>query len=249
MELATRITIGDGLRRAAEIYRDKPALTFAGRTWSFADINLAADRVARRLLACGSLQRGDRIGALGRNSDAYLFLWLGCTRAGLIHVPINYALTGGELDFILRQCGAKALLYHSSLRETAIAACERTGIGLTGTLDGAEEIDVLKAAADPRWGSPGDPAPDGAGWVDDLVQLLYTAGTTGRSKGAMMTHRAFLAQYASCIVVYGYTPEDRSLAALPLYHSAQMHCIVMPSLLVGGFSHIIEGPMSIGAEY
>jgi fatty-acyl-CoA synthase len=99
MELATRSTIGDHLRRAAEIYREKPALTFAGRTWSFADIDLAADRVARRLSACG-LERGDRVGALGRNSDAYLFLWLGCTRAELIHVPINYALTGGELDFI-----------------------------------------------------------------------------------------------------------------------------------------------------
>ena len=161
-------------------------------------------------LACG-LERGDRVGALGRNSDAYIFLWLGCTRAGLIHVPINYALTGGELEFILRQCGARALLYQPSLRETAIAACERTGITLTGTLDGASEIDVLEAATDPRWGAPGDPAPDEAGRDDDLVQLLYTAGTTGRSKGAMMTHRAFLAHYASCIVAFGYTPEDRSL--------------------------------------
>lgn len=241
MGVATRSTIGDGLRRAAEIYRHKPALTFAGRTWSFADIDLAADRVARWLLACG-LQRGDRVGALGRNSDAYLFLWLGCTRAGLIHVPINYALTGGELDFILRQCGARALLFQPSLRETAMAAAERAGISLAGTLDGRDEFDALRAATNPRWGSPGDPAPDGAGCDDDLVQLLYTAGTTGRSKGAMMTHWAFLAQYASCIVAYGYTSEDRSLAALPLYHSAQMHVCLLPSLLVGGFSYLIETP-------
>ena len=154
MGLAIRSTIGDGLRRAAEIYRDKPALTFAGRTWSFADIDLAADRVARWLLAHG-LQRGDRVGALGRNSDAYLFLWLGCTRAGLIHVPINYALTGGELDFILRQCGARALFYQPSLRETAMAASERTGIGIAGTQTAHELLRplalLLEVQAKRRW--------------------------------------------------------------------------------------------------
>ena len=238
---AGRNTIGDGVRRAAELYRAKPALTFADRIWSFADIDLGADRVARRLLALG-LQPGDRVAALGRNSDAYLLLWLGCTRAGLIHVPVNYALTGAELDAILRQCGARALFYQQTLRDTASAACARVGITLRGTLTGPDATDVLAAALDPSWGATGDPAPDGQGQDDDLVQLLYTAGTTGPSKGAMMTHRAFVAHYASCIVAFDYTEADRSLAALPLYHSAQMHCVVMPSLLVGGFSHLIEAP-------
>src|SRR4051794_30691406 len=207
MDLTRRTTIGDGVRRAAELYRTDPALTFAGRTWSFAAIDLAADRLARFLLSLG-LKRGDRVAALGRNSDAYLLLWLGCLRAGLIHVPINYALTGGELDFILQQCGARALFYQSQLRDAALGACERTGLQLSGTLDGVQAIDVLRAATDPSWGVAGDPAPDAAGRDEDLVQLLYTAGTTGRSKGAMMTHRAFVAHYASCIVAYGYSPAD-----------------------------------------
>ena len=241
MELATRNTIGDGVRRAAELYRIKPALTFEDRTWSFAEIDLAADRVARWLLSL-NLKRGDRVAALGRNSDAYLFLWLGCIRAGLIHVPINYALNGVELDAILRQSGARALFYQQVLRETALGACERNGISLGGALDGPAATDVLAAAMDPRWGAAGDPAPDPMVRDDDLAQLLYTAGTTGRSKGAMMTHRAFVAHYASCIVAFDYAPGDRHLAALPLYHSAQMHCVVMPSLLVGSFSHLTEAP-------
>ena len=238
---AARNTVGDAVRRAAEVFRDKPALSFAGRTWSFADIDLAADRVARFLLSLG-LRHGDRVAALGRNSDAYLFLWLGCTRAGLIHVPVNYALTGPELDAILRQCGARALFHQHSLSDTAASACARTGVALGGTLTGPGDVDVLAAAADPRWGGRGDPAPDEQAGDDDLVQLLYTAGTTGPSKGAMMTHRAFAAHYASCIVAFGNTPEDRSLAALPLYHSAQMHCFTMPSLLAGGFTVLIEAP-------
>jgi fatty-acyl-CoA synthase len=182
------------------------------------------------------------VAALGRNSDAYLFPWLGCIRAGLIHVPINYALNGVELDAILRQSGAQALFYQQVLRETALGACERNGISLGGALDGPAATDLLAATMDPRWGAAGDPAPDPMVRDNDLAQLLYTAGTTGRSKGAMMTHRAFAAHYASCIVGFDYASEDRHLAALPLYHSAQMHCVVMPSLLVGSFSHLTEAP-------
>ena len=76
----------------------------------------------------------------------------------------------------------------------------------------------------------------------DLVQLLYTSGTTSRPKGAMMTHRALLAEYTSCIVALEYAEEDRVLASLPLYHSAQMHCFSMPQLLMGAAITLIEAP-------
>ena len=115
-----RNTIGDALRRSAERFRDKVALVFADRRWTYDALDLAADRVARRLLALG-LRPGDRVCAYGRNSDGYLLAWLGCARAGLVHVPINYALNGAELDYIVRQSGAAALLFQSVLREAAEA--------------------------------------------------------------------------------------------------------------------------------
>lgn len=77
---STRNTIGDALRRSAERFRGKTALAFADRSWTYAALDLAADRVARRLLALG-LQPGDRVCAYGRNSDGYLLAWLGCARA------------------------------------------------------------------------------------------------------------------------------------------------------------------------
>ncbi len=104
---ARRDTISDALRRAARRYRDRNALSFADRRWSFTALDRAADRVAAGLLAAG-LSRGDRLGALGRNSDAYLILWLACARAGIIHVPVNYALTGRELRYVVEQSGAAA---------------------------------------------------------------------------------------------------------------------------------------------
>jgi fatty-acyl-CoA synthase len=229
---ARRNTIGDALRRSARRFRDRPALSFGGRDWSHAALDLAADRVARRLLAA-DLKPGDRVLAYGRNSDGYLLAWLGCARAGLIHVPANFALTAGELEHIARQSGAAALLTQPALRATADAVRAKLGIAIAGTLDGDGAdpggLDVLAAAQDGRWGQPGDASPGEAVRDEDVAQLLYTSGTTGLPKGAMMTHRALLTEYTSCIVELEFTGADRVLASLPLYHSAQMHCFSMPS--------------------
>src|SRR4051794_12022811 len=78
---ARRDTIGDALRRSAGRFRDRPALCFADRDWTYATLDRAATRVGRCLLAAG-LAPSDRVVAYGRNSDAYLLLWLGCARAG-----------------------------------------------------------------------------------------------------------------------------------------------------------------------
>ena len=244
---STRNTIGDALRRSAARFHNKTALVFADRSWTYAGLDLAADRIARRLLALG-LEPGDRVCAYGRNSDGYLLAWLGCARAGLVHVPVNYALTAGELEYILRQSGAAALLYQTALGEVAEEVCGRVGVRHAGTLDSGKEsggrLDILTAAQDPRWGQSGDPPPGEAVRDEDLVQLLYTAGTTGPSKGAMMTHRAFMAQYVSSIVALELNQDDRALGALPLYHAAQLHgCGVMPNIMVGAFTYLIEAPV------
>jgi fatty-acyl-CoA synthase len=75
------------------------------------------------------------------------------------------------------------------------------------------------------------------------VQLLYTSGTTAAPKGAMMTSRGLLAEYLSCIVALDFGPGDRALAALPLYHTAQMHAFTMPQLLAGAETVLIEAPV------
>ena len=240
---ARRNTIGDALRRAGACFRERTALRFGGRDWSYAALDLAADRVARRLLDAG-LGPGDRVAAFGRNSDGYLIAWLGCARAGLVHVPINYALTQAELEYIVAQSGAAALLYDPALAEAAEAVIDRLRVGLSGTFEGGRPgLDVLAAALDAGWGRPGDAPPDEGVADDDLVQLQYTSGTTGQPKGAMMTHRALTTEYMSCIIGLEYGAGDRALAALPLYHTAQLHAATMPQLLVGAYTVLIEAPV------
>ena len=77
---------------------------------------------------------------------------------------------------------------------------------------------------------------------DDLVQLLYTSGTTAAPKGAMMTHRAFVHEYVSCVAALDMTERDVPLHPLPLYHSAQMHAFLMPYLMLGATNWVVEKP-------
>lgn len=236
---AGRNTIGDALRRAAMNFRDSPALHYSGRTWSFRALDHAADRVARRLLALG-LIRGDRVLAYGRNSDAYLLLWLGCARAGLVHVPANYALTAAELEYVGTQSGATALVHDPSLATNARATAQACGITRIGTFHADAEIDILRIAQDPQW--DGDAVGEDV-TATDVAQILYTSGTTGMPKGATHTHQALISQYASCIIAFEYNRADRALAALPLYHTAQMHGFSMPQLLMGAETWLIESPV------
>jgi len=228
MDLLRRNTVGDGLRRAARLYRDRTALFFGARGWSFAALDRAADRVARRFADMG-LRPGDRIAAYGRNSDAYLIAWLACARGGFVHVPVNYALTGDELRYILGQSGSRLVIAAASLeehlRDIAIEMRARFEDLPAIALDDAAPVGV-------------DPDIDD----DTLAQIVYTSGTTAAPKGAMMTHRAMMAQYYSCIHTMDYAGTDRALAALPLYHTAQMHAFTMPQLLVGAPTVLIEAP-------
>lgn len=204
-------------------------MTFGDRVWSFTALDHAASRLARHFADRG-LRPGDRIAAYGRNSDAYFIAWLGCARGGFVHVPVNYALTGDELSYIVRQSGARMVLAAKSL-EANLGGIQ---------VEQQERFEVLVAVALDE----AIPPPDLPDLEDDtLAQIVYTSGTTAAPKGAMMTHRAMLTQYYACIYSMEYTHADRALAALPLYHTAQMHALTMPQMLTGAHTTLIEAPV------
>ena len=227
MDLVRRNTVGDAIRRAARLFRDRSALVFGERDWSFNDLNHAADRVAGHFTALG-LNPGDRIAAYGRNSDAYFIAWLACVRGGFVHVPVNYALTGEELSYIVRQSGSRLVL--------AGAALEGNLAGIDVASRRLEDLVVIAQDANAPVGT--DPYLED----DTLAQIVYTSGTTAAPKGAMMTHKAMMSQYYSVIHNMDYSEYDRALAALPLYHTAQTHAFTMPQLLVGARTILIEAP-------
>ncbi|NKQ54780.1 acyl-CoA synthetase [Amycolatopsis sp. K13G38] len=229
MTLLRSSTVADILRRSAARVPRRVALRFADRQWTYAELDAAVTRAAAHLLRLG-LAKGDRVAAYGKNSDAYLIGFLACARAGLVHVPINYNLTGEELGYLVNQSGSRIALADPALRPN---------------LSGLENVVALRDAPDSllALASTGD-VPDIEVAVEDtdLAQLLYTSGTTSQPKGAMMTHRALIHEYVSCLVGLDMTADDEPLHVMPLYHSAQMHVFLLPWLAVGAVNTILETP-------
>ncbi|MGQ0840252.1 acyl-CoA synthetase [Actinokineospora sp.] len=221
-------TVDDVLRRSALRTPGRVALRFADRTWTYRELDDAVSRAAAMLLDLG-LAAGDRVAAYGKNSDAFLLSFLGCARAGLVHVPVNYNLTGEELSYLLTQSGSKVVLADPAL---------------VGEVSGVDVVPLRDADGSLLARSSAGPVPviEVAVADDDLVQLLYTSGTTSRPKGAMMTHRALVHEYVSCIVALEYTAADDPLHCMPLYHSAGMHVFLMPYLAVGATNLLMEAP-------
>ncbi|ASR34646.1 acyl-CoA synthetase [Prauserella marina] len=227
-------TVSDVVRRSAARVPDRIALRFAGREWTYAELDAAVTRAAAHLLSLG-LRHGDRVAAYGKNSDAYLIGFLACARAGLVHVPVNFNLTGGELGYLIEQSGSRAALVDPALRGNV----EALGLPLDHVLALRDEDGSLLEVAREDAAVP-ELAVDIAD--TDLVQLLYTSGTTSRPKGAMMTHRALVHEYLSCVVGLDLTEDDAPLHVMPLYHSAQMHVFLLPWLAVGAVNTLLETP-------
>ncbi|MBA2534654.1 MAG: acyl-CoA synthetase [Rubrobacter sp.] len=234
---ARRNTIGDAVRRSAWRNPEKDAIAFGGRRWSYAEFDDGVNRVANALLARG-LEKGDRVAAYGMNSDAYVLLWLGCVRVGLIHVPVNFHLAGDELLYVLNQSGSKALFYDPGLEANVDEVRDEAGAEIHGTLRDGDDLDVVSVARS------GDDASEPEVDLDeeDVAQILYTSGTTSAPKGAVLTHRALMAEYVSCLEALEFRRDDRALHSLPLYHSAQMHVLIMPYLLVGATNFVLVKP-------
>ncbi|PSR70080.1 acyl-CoA synthetase [Nocardia sp. MDA0666] len=230
-------TIDGVLHRSAAKVPGRTALTFDGRAYTYRELDAAVTRAATHLLDLG-LVAGDRVAAYGTNSDAYVIGFLACARAGLVHVPVNYALKGGELSYLVSQSGARAVLVDPALIDTFDQ--------VRGDLTSVEYVVPLRDA-----GGSLRAVADAAGEVcdfssraaaTDLAQLLYTSGTTSKPKGAMMTHEALVFEYVSSVIALDLRPDDNPLVAMPLYHSAGMHVFMLPYLSVGATVHLLATP-------
>ncbi|AOR36186.1 acyl-CoA synthetase [Streptomyces fodineus] len=221
-------TVDGVLRRSARRTPARLAVEYGERRWTYEELDDAVSRAASVLLAAG-LTPGDRVGAYGHNSDAYLIAFLACARAGLVHVPVNQNVTGDDLAYLLGQSGSTLVLADPDLTEQL-----PDGVRVLPLRDAEGSLLARLADAAPYDG----PEPR----TEDLVQLLYTSGTTALPKGAMMTHRALVHEYLSAITALDLSAGDRPVHALPLYHSAQMHVFLLPYLAVGATNIILDAP-------
>ena len=212
-------TVADLVTGAAERAADHPALLSGATSLTWAELDALVDRAAAALRGLG-LAPGNRLVLQLGNSVDFPALYFGALRAGLVAVPANTGYTGPELDHLLRDSGARALAT-SSVHVIAEAGELRTGelqhvlvaapSGPEGTLP---LPDLLAAAPELAYRHvPRSP--------EDLAVLGYTSGTSGRPRGAMLSHRALLANLDQCAALWPtpVLPADVLLLAVPLFHA------------------------------
>ncbi len=237
----SRDTLGDISRRAAAKLNDKTAIVFRDKTLSFADLERKACSFANLMTRLG-VKKGDRVAINSYNSHHYPISLLGLAKIGAIQVPINFMLNAEEVDYVVTHSGAKIFIVEDSLlpiiqsNNNLFKSIQSWGlIPLAGSdiPSGFFDLDYEMSA------TPADD-PDVTVEAEDIVQIPYTSGTESRPKGAMLSHRALMTQYFSCMIDGQYESQDVSLHGLPLFHCAQLHCFLMPFLYTGAESIILH---------
>jgi acyl-CoA synthetase (AMP-forming)/AMP-acid ligase II len=178
------------------------------RRVSYAEAQALANRIANALVAKG-LEPGDRVALLSKNSIEHALWYYACSKCGVVPVPLNFRLAPPEWSYIVNDAGAKLLFAQDALAE-AIAP-------VRGELAGVKHWIALGADV-PGWETfdsfvvdqPGS-APAHRGAPDDDVYQMYTSGTTGRPKGAVLTHRAVMSQLHQASLAFRTAPGDRML--------------------------------------
>ncbi len=191
----------------------KAAITTpAGETVSYADLIALSGRLATVLAARG-VKPGDRVAVQVEKSVPALVLYLATVRAGAVYLPLNTAYTLAELDYFIGDAEPSLVVCDPAKREGIEQLAAKVGAAVE-TLDAKGQGSLMKAADD---ASEAFATVQRAG--DDLAAILYTSGTTGRSKGAMLTHDNLVSNALTLKEVWRFTADDVLIHALPIYHT------------------------------
>ncbi len=229
--------VGDLLRRHAKLRPEHVAITFAGRALSYRALEQRANRLANALLGLG-VRKGDRVAVLAYNCSEYLELYFANGKIGAVTTPLNYRLTAPELEYILTNSEAVALVVAEEFvpiiaEIKTLLPNVRHFICIGARHEGYLEYESWLAA-----GAAHEPA--ATVMEGDLLWQMYTSGTTGRPKGAMVTHRAVLTNVWQIVGDFPLRAGDRTLIVAPTYHAAAM-MKTMSTLAMGGTVVVKKG--------
>lgn len=214
----------------------------AGLAVNWRDANDRVGRFASMLRSNFAVERGDRVAILSRNRVEFIELQFACARLGAIFVPLNWRLTIHELDYIVADADPTVLVADPAFADTAVDLAARTNTPhllmfdsqrVTPSGDLASFNDRL-AAADPS--AVVMPELD----HDDPFTIMYTSGTTGRPKGAIITHGMVFWNVVNLSELHDLSRSMVNLCFLPLFHTAGLNCYMNPAAMLGGLTLVLR---------
>lgn len=242
--------LGNWIRRRAVKSRDFPAIEFRDQTLTYAELSRRIDTLAAALAARG-ISRGDRVAYLGGNHPSFIEAMFATTLLGAIFVPLNTRLAVPELEFQLDDAGVSMLISTAELEHLAAASSTSLDIrrlvvsdpsaeGQGGTPAWVEDYELairdvgdLHVAKPMEYPHRVEGVDSAAVTLDDPAVILYTSGTTGHPKGAVLTHGNLTWNALCTIVDYDVVSDSRWILISPLFHVASLGMGLLPTLLKG----------------
>ena len=206
------------------------------RRFTYAELDRRVDAFAAYLSSIG-IGRGDRVAVLAHNGVEYFDIQFACARTGSICVLLNWRLTVPELEFIVNDSMPALLVHDISFTESAEELQRRCSIGHLLTIDGGAADSPYETTISQFDGDDGGRV---ALTHDDVITIMYTSGTTGLPKGAMITHGMNFWNAVNLGFPVGISPETVHLSVLPLFHTGGLNCYSNPVLHAGGTVVIVQ---------
>lgn len=236
------------IEQGAERYPQNVALIFRDQPMTYGELAVAVRRLAAGLVSLG-LQPGDRVALLLPNCTPFVWSYYAAQQMGVVVVPANPLLKPAELEYIWRDAGVRAVVTAGPLLEgVQVARGNVPSLEYVVSITPREELPDPALAELPGWvglselmargASAGTPTPE----IDAnaCAVIIYTSGTTGHPKGAMLSHRNLTRNVAQVQAALGFTPEDRFLTVLPLFHSFAGTVCQNLALSVGAGAVLLE---------
>jgi fatty-acyl-CoA synthase len=228
----------DWIARWAECAPHRPAVKAfeTGQELTYAQLNRLGNRLAHHFTHELGLSPGDRVGIVAENCLAYVVLFSAMQKTGLTLVPMNFRLSSGEFDYLLRDSQPRVMITEDKFYAAVSGAEAFASLPIRYTL--AE----LAAKIDPQQTWPQDEAYPAYQGIegDDPVFILYTSGTTGFPKGALYTHNMLLWNSLNTELRLHLTGDDRTLNVMPPFHTGGWNVLLTPLLHHGGFTCMMK---------
>ena len=207
---------------------DKPAVVdlASERSFTYAQFDARISRLAAHLRQLG-IKRGDRVAVLALNTTDTLEVQFACGRIGAVFLPLNTRLTAPELQYIVGDAAPVLMIHDADLAEVAVNVAKLCNVGSMLLLGPGGPYEVAIAASIPLEAAE-------IVTLDDISTIMYTSGTTGQPKGAIITHGM---TFWNCVNLGGpafISPSTVLLTVLPLFHTGGLNCYTNPVLHSGG---------------
>ncbi|MBU6350104.1 MAG: SDR family NAD(P)-dependent oxidoreductase [Chloroflexi bacterium] len=222
------LNVAASLERGSQDFPDRPALLFEEHTFTYSQLHALCSRAANALATLG-IQRGERVALLLANVPPFLAAYFGTLKLGAVAVAINPALKAEEISFILQDSGARLVVTTADLY---LQLAQRTLPTVDAFL--LAEGNAPNTLAWPDLLAQASPVAETRALADEEpAVILYTSGTTGFPKGAVLSHGNLTRNGAACIHAFQLQPSDRVLLALPTFHCFGQNAALNPTLMAG----------------